>query len=401
MSPLSSPQAAPPAPASRKRRASSPHRPNKRRPPNLANGFSSLSLHTAAQNIPPPIDDTDDDGLGPSNYPRSNDLKVEVLPENSLAQETYAPSPHHRPHHWSHPSYGRPPPSSSSNSPPSSSDETYDSEATTRRFSRPRRYAGAAQQADEVVQPDANTPAAGYELGVEDVTGVPPPLRGRRPREDDSAEGPIEKRRRRDDMDIDMDADPVPHAGEPNSIKDRMRKRKTVWHEPDKDRIVITSLSDSDSRSSRSPSPEVELAQARLSQPGEHGFILSPSLLTHLMKAHRYYDFQVPLNELLRNNERGLTVYRPLGISPGKWQDDIVKTWEEAQADADAGRFEEIDEDEAHNFTQSSNLGERQSAEGMDVDTEVAKPWANPWTEQGEANSVNNVDQDMAMDVED
>ncbi|ODN94862.1 hypothetical protein L198_05010 [Cryptococcus wingfieldii CBS 7118] len=397
MPPLSTPQAA--HPASRKRRASSPHAADKRRRPNLANGFSSLSLHTAAQSTPPPIDDTDDDGLGPSNYPRSNDLKVEVLPESSATQETYAPTPHHRharPHHWSHSSYGRPPPSSSSNSPPSSSDETYDSEATTTRFSRPRRYAGAAQQADEIVQPDANDPVAGYELGIEDVTGVPPPLRGRRPREDDSAEGPIEKRRRRDDMDIDMDAEPEPHLGEPNSIKDRMRKRKTVWHEPEKDRIVITSLSDSDSRSSRSPSPEVELAQGHLSQPGEHGFTLSPSLLTHLMRARRDYDFQVPLSELLRNNERGLTVYRPLGISPGKWKDDIVKTWEEAQADADAGRFEEIDEDEGRSFTQFSNL-----SEGMDVEPEVAQPWANPWIGQGEATSVDSVDQDMAMDVED
>ncbi|ODN73420.1 hypothetical protein L202_07945 [Cryptococcus amylolentus CBS 6039] len=393
------------APASRKRRASSPLGPDKRRRPNLANGFSSLSLHPAAQPTPPPLDDTDDDGLGPSNYPRSNDLKVEVLPESSSTQESYAPTPHHRharPHHWSHPSYGRPPPSSSSNSPPSSSDETYDSEATTTRFSRPRRYAGAAQQADEIVQPDAIDPVAGYELGVEDVTGVPPPLRGRRPREDDSAEGPMEKRRRRDDMDIDMDADPVPPSGEPDSIKDRMRTRKTVWHEPEKDRIVITSLSDSDSRSSRSPSPEVpevELAQGRLSQPGEHGFTLSPSLLTHLMRARRDYDFQVPLSELLRNNERGLTLYRPLGIPPGKWKDDIVRTWEEAQADADAGRFEEIDEDE--DFTQSSNPCERQSAEGMDVEPEVVQPWANPWTEQEEATSVDNVDEDMAMDVED
>ncbi|WVQ74373.1 hypothetical protein IAR50_003973 [Cryptococcus sp. DSM 104548] len=392
MASLSSPSSA----FSRKRRAPSPLGSEKRRRPNLANGFSSLSLHGAAPARSPPPDDTTDDGLGPSNYPKSNDLKVEVLPEASSQQDTYAPSHHHHSHlhHWSRPSYGaygRPAPSSSSNSPSSSGDETCDSEATTRHFSRPRRYAGAAQQADEVVQPDANDIVTGQDLGVEDVTGVPPSLRARRPREDDCVDGPAEKRRR-SDMDIDMDANPEPDLGDSQSVKDKMRKRKTVWHEPEKDRIVITSLSDSDSRSSRSPSPEFDLAegQGRLSQPGEHGFTLSPSLLTHLMKARRDYDFQVPLSELLKNNERGLTVYRPLGISPGKWRDDIVKTWEEAQADADAARFEEIDDEEVPQYV----------PEGMDVEQEAAQPWSNSWTAQEEAPSTNDGDVDMAMDVE-
>lgn len=77
----------------------------------------------------------------------------------------------------------------------------------------------------------------GPDLGVEDVTGIPPPLRARRPREED-IEGMEHagKKRRGNEMDIDMST--MDENTEDGSVeeKDKLRGRKTVWYEPEKDR---------------------------------------------------------------------------------------------------------------------------------------------------------------------
>lgn len=141
-----------------------------------------------------------------------------------------------------------------------------------------------------------------------------------------------------------------------------MNPRKTVsgWNRhlnapADMSGIVVTSLSDSESEapSSRSTSPR---RAHDLNQPGHQGFTLSPSLLTHLLATQKNcFDFSQP------PPERGLVLYRPLGIPPGS---EIVEQWpghENAVAGpGDSARFEELDDDE------DQGMG------GMDVDPEEA-----------------------------
>lgn len=145
-------------------------------------------------------------------------------------------------------------------------------------------------------------------------------------------------KRRRSYMDMDGDAamDGVaPVASGPG------------WYEPEKDRIVITSLSSPESyaeRLSRSPSPDLGPRRQysyeehkHLAQPGQDGFTISPSLLTHLMAAQS--DPFRPDLAYNANPERGLVLYRPLGIPAAE---NIVKQWDQE----DDGRFEEVDDDE-------------------------------------------------------
>lgn len=78
----------------------------------------------------------------------------------------------------------------------------------------------------------------GPDLSVEDVTGVLPPLRARRPREEDAeVMEHAGKKRRVSEMDIDMST--MDGNTEDASIeeKDKLRGRKTVWYEPEKDRM--------------------------------------------------------------------------------------------------------------------------------------------------------------------
>lgn len=218
-----------------------PHR-EKRRRPNLANGFSSLSISPTANQSPTvpdqPRADDDDEGIGPSVYPRNDDVKVEVLPDstNHLSNHQH---PFHRTHapQWD-PYHARLSSSSSPDSPTTSTDETYDSDAVfTRNHPRIKGYDGTAQQADEIVQPDGSSMFTGPDLGVEDVTGVLPPLRARRPREEDvEVMEHAGKKRRVSEMDIDMST--MGENTEDASIeeKDKLRGRKTVWYEPEKDR---------------------------------------------------------------------------------------------------------------------------------------------------------------------
>nr|ODN93590.1 hypothetical protein L204_04771 [Cryptococcus depauperatus CBS 7855] len=367
--------------ANRKRRAASPetlssslsHFPlhqDKKRRPNLTNGFSNLSLTPDGQLVAPrqPCNhdsDEGDEGLGPSNYPKSNnnDLKVEVLPD-TLVGSTH--SHHCQPNCQAQ--YRPPihPSSSSSTSPTTSNDESRDLDATyTGNIHRSRHHTTTAQQADEVVQPDGEGKPGGFGLSVEDVTEFPIPLRGRRPREEDSLSDtePFGKRPRIDEADVDMGAESIEEIPRSEAI-DLGRGRKTIWYEPEKDRIVITSLSDSESRSSRSPSPEMD--GRRLSQPGQNGFIISPSLLTHLIRTRREYDFKSPLEDLLRNNKKTLTLYRPLKNLPDKWPESVVKAWEEVQPHELSGRFEEIADDE--DFTTNTNPETPREDEMMEIE---------------------------------
>ncbi|WVR09571.1 hypothetical protein IAU60_006640 [Kwoniella sp. DSM 27419] len=303
----------------------------KRRRPNLAHGFESLSI--SRDQVPGLADpaglnvndreDNDEEGIGLKRSDH-HDIHVEVLPDRSPKRKHHHHQTGH--HHWSVPNHAGPSSSSSS----ASSEENYDSDATfTRAFPR-RRYRGVAQQADEVVDPDAQ--GFDEQLGVEDVTACSP--HGSRRRRDDDAASPWGKRPRREgEMDVDMGEDPF----------DKRGKRKTVWHEPEKDRIVITSLSDASSSrgSSRSPSPEFDgqdHGRRNLAQPGNQGFTISPSLLTHLLHAQRDQ-----LNGVRPpRDQRSLVLYRPLGIpAAGQWPDSDAMANEPY---VDSGRFEVLED---------------------------------------------------------
>ncbi|WVQ84558.1 hypothetical protein IAT38_006712 [Cryptococcus sp. DSM 104549] len=381
----------------------------KRRRPNLANGFSGLSIsQTGQSNVR--LDngmgesqetyDAGDEGLGPSSYPTNKDVRVEVLPEPSARSRHH----HHSTlHHWSVPNHAGPSSSSSSTSPNTSGEDNYDSDVTfTRQLPRARRYAGVAQQADEIVQPDVQ-PVGDAELGVEDVTSMPRLSSGRRPREEEddlwSREG---KRRRGNDMDVDMDmgGDDNANVDEiPRSSEDKARGRKTVWYEPEKDRIVITSLSDTSSTPSRSPSPES--TKDRLSQPGVQGFTISPSLLTHLLQAQRDLNTHGSLESMIKKAERSLTLYRPPGSAPGALPDAIVKAWqgEPQLLYEDSGRFEEVNDDEDMAGDGSDMALDMDSAMGVESGgPPAATAWDKPAWDQDLNAQVMDGDVDMVVD---
>ncbi|OCF77458.1 hypothetical protein I204_01446 [Kwoniella mangroviensis CBS 8886] len=345
-----------------------PSHRDKRRRPNLANGFQGLSI-SVDQSASYLNDDLprngldDDEGIGLQKN-INNDVTVEVLPDKSTRSTNHHHHHHHHSntHHWSIPSRAGPSsPSSSSTSPTTSSEEDYHP------FQCHRRYAGVAQQADEIVQPDQVEAVS--DLSVEDVTVVSP-RNGRRRREEETGMDQITNTRNKrartgDDFDVEMNTEEeMDEIG--NGDHDKRRRRKTEWHEPEKDRIIITSLSDASSsrESSRSASPEPTADDVRnLSQPGMRGFTISPSLLTHLLKTQR----DQLSGRKVSPNSNSLILYRPLGIPPGEWNDVIVKAWKPDEEYVDSGRFEILDDDEAFdNVTPSAN-GDTQ----MDIDGDV------------------------------
>ncbi|WRT70091.1 uncharacterized protein IL334_007085 [Kwoniella shivajii] len=350
---------------------------SKRRRPNLANGFQSLSISIEQANRVPIdpdqlLDHADqatekDEGIGLTRS-ANNDVRVEVLPDERSSKRHHH---HSTTHHWSIPTRAGPSSSSSSStSPTTSGEENHDSDTTfTYPFQRRRRYAGVAQQADEIVQPDQpETFGSNAELGVEDVT-THIPRSGRRSREHDSdASMEIEPKGKRvkREGEMDMDMDDVPSIVM-NEV-DKRRKRKTIWHEPEKDRIVITCLSDTSSSraSSRSPSPEEkDIEESYLSQPGMQGFTLSPSLLTHLLKTQRdRLNAKFPHT----GDQSSLVVYRPLGIPPGDWNESAVRNWQPDKEYVDSGRFQEVDDDENYDKPESMHMAED---EPMDMDGDV------------------------------
>jgi hypothetical protein len=251
-----------------------------------------------------------------------------------------------------------------------------------------RRYVGIQQ--GEVVEGDDEGAVRGgseldLDLEVEDITAQ---YQGVKRRGIDGISGPGRKRRRnRTDggmgMDVDMQGDEVEEGN---------GRRRTQWHEPEKDRklsslseytqanmvpgIIITSIGSPDSSASeRSLSPEVE--DKRLAQPGANGFTLNPSLLTHLLSRHD--DLALPFQP----KERGLVLYKPLGIQPGS-SDYVVQTWQgyPGLAQDDAGRFEEIDDEEDRSNVEFEQHGM------MDMEG------------SGDSISLQDADGDVSMDLD-
>ena len=229
--------------SSRKRAAdaspTSPYSPTpstKKRRPNLANGFSGLSLSPRLDRLSPsPIPsyeeseatkhevDEDDDLARPRSKPESvlgsegiglghADVHVEELPDRST-------------NGWTR---------SSITSSSTSSAEDHESDSTFRPLQRQkRRYARVAQQADEVEHPDEAGPSTvnPRDVQVEDVSHN---LLGRK-RPDHEGERLSRRKRRKREADGDMD---MGSSGEEiEEIRPTARRRrKTRWHEPEKDR---------------------------------------------------------------------------------------------------------------------------------------------------------------------
>jgi hypothetical protein len=311
----------------------------KKQRPNLTNGLSSLSIKSErtrdSEALPSYVESEEtrnevdeDDLLEPTSQPIEDDIEVEVLPNARRLRRGYSMSS-------------------------SSGDESHESFRLDRQLHD--------QLPDSVEQPSAIRERIS-EFGVEDVTES-----ASRGRKRHGSRSSSQHKRRRSEMDLDIDMD---NDGADERDHARWRKHPSSY-EPEKDSksptphiealcnntgIVVTSLSDSESEapSSRSTSPR----RARdLNQPGHQGFTLSPSLLTHLLATQKNcFDFSQP------PREKGLVLYRPLGIPPGP---KIVEQWPGQSRDSNAdfggsARFEELDEDE------DQGMG------GMEVDAEEA-----------------------------
>lgn len=109
-------------------------------------------------------------------------------------------------------------------------------------------------------------------------------------------------------------------------------------------------------------------------------------MLTRLLAARKDSSIQLPfdLNNASSQPERGLVLYRPLGIPPGiasrmngKNAEEIVREWQRDMAASkghgDSGRFEVVDDDEDLQLDESGpavdDIAER--ASNMDVDMDV------------------------------
>lgn len=335
----------------------------KRRRPNLANGFSSLSLGghqpREAEVLPSydeslatrhQVDDEDDDS------PLSiEDIRVQQIPD----REELAP-------HWSIPSHA-----SSSSASSSTDDDAADESDTTfinKKRGRPAQVYRNPQKSQQpsCVEYPSDTHEPDSALDVEEVATEWSSHGSRRARHGPDQVGVKKRRRSSTDHDIEMDEEPY---GETR----HGTRRRTEWHEPEKDRIVITSLGSSPS-TSRSTSPDrssVSEDRQLFSQPGDRGFTLNPSLLTHLLQSQRTNLSMAP--DLPQ--ERGLVLYRPLGIHAGGHPDlrSIVQTWQDQSASsADASRFEELGEDEGvwagGVVGENEAVGLESAGDGMDVE---------------------------------
>jgi hypothetical protein len=321
-----------------------PHR-DKRRRPNLANGLRGLSLTPKPDRGPEPLpsytesqetrNEVDEDDLFETTPRLVDDLQVEVLPNTPRRTR-------------------RPFPFASTSSSESSGEESRTSEDpytfTTRRH---RNRTLQSQQSDTVEQP---TPPEEIpdDLSIQDVTE---PRGIKRPDETGSDR---KHKRRREDMDVDMEMDD-------ERKRDHSKwRRNTTSYEPEKDRksppirqakhtdlagVVVTSLSDTESEDSSTESISSS-KRSDLKQPGAQGFTLSPSLLTHLLNSQRNHFAPTP------HQEKGLILYRPLGIPPAP---DIVQQW---PAQDDSSRFEELDDDE------NTAMGGQEDTGGMEIDME-------------------------------
>jgi hypothetical protein len=329
-----------------------PHR-DKRRRPNLANGLRGLSLtpkpdrgsealpsYTESQET---RNEVDEDDMFQSSPHIIDDIQVEELPDKSRrARRLFADA-------------------STSDS---SDDESRDSEDqfsfTTKRH-RNRQY--QSQQQSGIVELPSPVKERPDDIDIQDITGSEP--RGIKRRDESGSRS--RPKRRRDDMDLDMDTD-----DEDQREHTRWRKNASSY-EPEKDRkltslpsgsthtdscsgIVVTSLSDTESEDS-STEPTSTHKSNKLDQPGEQGFTLSPSLLTHLLNTQRDKFTTMP------PQEKGLILYRPLGILPAP---QIVQQWpgQDFINQDDSSRFEELDDDENTEMAGQADSG------GMEIDME-------------------------------
>ncbi|KAL7424469.1 hypothetical protein Q5752_000153 [Cryptotrichosporon argae] len=295
----------------------------KRRRPNLTNGFSSLSLshghagrpvyHDLDHDHEPDLAHGHDlfDGLEPTRAPVDGDVTVEVVQPRRRRRRSSS----------------------------TSSSTSADSDTVRPRHRRPV----APVLPDSVEMPTspaqrlrARTQSGELGLGVEVLDS---PLK----RKFGTDEGG-RKRRREGDMDMD-DEDAVEEI--PRAHYDQGEG----WYEPVKDRIVVTSLSSPThaSRSSRSPTPDGDYdyaSHSHLAQPGQQGFTISPSLLTHIMNAQRDQLIPAP------SAEKGLVLYRPLGIYPatGSAPSGVglglgLQGSAQPRLEESLGRFEELGDD--------------------------------------------------------
>ncbi|TXT10792.1 hypothetical protein VHUM_02297 [Vanrija humicola] len=264
-------------------------------------------------------DADDDELLEPTQPPVDGDVAVEVLPDGSptsLRHSRLKRPPWHR---------------TASFSSTSPSEEDYDSDATFRLpHEKARKRTATPMQPSEVEHPietvalrgHSRQPSVGHGPKVEYFDT--PIKRKKRSSEDEPR-----AKRRKEGMDVDLDNLPPESYG-------------PGWYEPEKDRIVVTSLSSPES----SPSPKREPPKdsyydyetnKHLSQPGASGFTISPSLLTHIINAQRDQIVGGGFQDS-PSQERGLVLYRPLGIPAAE---DVVK-----YPDTDGHRFEVVDDDE-------------------------------------------------------
>lgn len=323
---------------------------HKRRRPNLANGFQAMSISGANPTELPPQwyshpgssavqDDTDEDGLEPTRPPIDGDVGVEILPDRSPTRSSV--SSRRRPSIWHR---------SSSFSSTSPSEDDYDSDAT---FRLPNQRRPPPQQPTSVEHPEVVTPTTPKHTTGPPLVDYMDSAHKRKISRDMDSSPEMRSKRRRPSMDYDMD------------LPDSQRGRG--WYEPEKDRIVVTSL---DSPSPEPRSPDLDDMRSRsttasppprdegqynyeenrnLSQPGSHGFTISPSLLTHILNAQRD-QFGTQPNYSVEPAERGLVLYRPIGGMPA---DDVVRQWQQKAKnqrpqipDPDGHRFELVDDDE-------------------------------------------------------
>lgn len=282
----------------------------------------------------PPPDATVHDGvdelLEPTQPPLDGDVGVEEIPER-----LHGGNGHHRlkrSRGWHR--------NSSFSSSTDPSEEEYESDATFRLPLRPT----PPVQASAVEHPH-DSPVQSYQsLDGPHVEVIDTPSK----RKQRSTEGEPRAKRRRDVAPIEVDMEGLPEGS-----------YGPGWYEPEKDRIVITSLSSPEG----SPPPDTAHPypfadddgngngrtysfneNRNLSQPGAHGFTISPSLLTHIINAQRNQSVQTPY---VPGGERGLVLYRPIGTPAA---DNVVKEWHPGHhhtiPDPDGDRFEEVDDDE-------------------------------------------------------
>lgn len=131
---------------------------------------------------------------------------------------------------------------------------------------------------------------------------------------------------------------------------------------------MVTSLSDTESDTSPEPiTPPIDLSSAadeiieippsdRLTQPGNRGFTIHPTLLNRLNRMTEAERSRLPFapGKYGQTQERGLILYR----TPGQTFNDVTRSGEMNPDDDDGDRFQVLPDEEA------------MSTDGMEVEPE-------------------------------